>query len=125
MEVLEHLPDEDLAKYIKMLANAKYVFITIPKESGISFFIKYIIKKIIFYPTEKHTFKEFILVSIGKPNKIPRQVGGHKGFDYKKTIELIEEKFEILQVDGLNGPSFFEPLCIRLGIIGKRKTKLQ
>ena len=104
METLEHLPLLQLELFIQLLAKhtKNYCFITIPNEGGMVFIMKYLIKKFLIRNVpEPYTIKELWLTAKGKIKEIKRNEGGHKGFDYKELIAILEKYFKIESVEGL------------------------
>ncbi len=124
METLEHLPLEQLEPYIQQLAKytGKYCFVTIPNEGGIVFLTKYFIKKVILRSVpEPYTTKEILLTVAGKMTRVKRNEGGHKGFDYKETVELLSKYFSVESVEGIPFRYLSRKLNFTIGIVLKRK----
>ena len=120
METLEHVPPQMVSPYLEQLAKAtkEYVFITVPNEIGIVFFLKYIVKRL-FGDTDSYTINEFMNEVLGNTDKVNRRE--HKGFNYNKLVEQVSEYFEIIEVSG--HPLTFAPpsLNFGIGIIGRSK----
>jgi 2-polyprenyl-3-methyl-5-hydroxy-6-metoxy-1,4-benzoquinol methylase len=120
METLEHVSHSLAINYIKELVKSTngYLFITVPNEIGIIFFLKFLIKKG-FGDSESYSFQEVISQTIGKTNKVIRLE--HKGFNYRTFIKEVSCLIEIIEVSGIP-INFFPPyLNFGVGIIGKRK----
>lgn len=122
METLEHLPRKDVSSYIEKLSNScnNYAIITVPNEIGLLFFIKYIVKLILYGKenTQKYTLLEIVYQTLGMSNKVEQKE--HKGFNYKNLIIELRKQFEVVEVQGTQFPFF--PLCFsaNIGILCKK-----
>ena len=120
METLEHLPLEQLEPYIKKLAKYTmgYCFVTIPNEGGVVLLIKYFIKKFVLRSiVEPYTTKELWLSTTGNINKVPRNEGGHKGFDFQQLIPLLSKYFKVVSVEGRPFRRIGKKLNFTIGIV--------
>lgn len=102
-EVLEHLRSPHLEEYIKVLAAStrQYCFVTVPNEQGFFFLLKFIWKKLTQGEDETYNFKEVVLTTLGKPDKVTKSKNGHKGFAYKVLLNQLSEYFEVVHVKGI------------------------
>lgn len=91
-ETLEHVENEEkvIENISKALKTNGLLFVTYPVEFGFMFFFKDLGRRFI---TRKsyHPIKELFYGLIGKTSKIKRTPRGHKGYDYRNTIKLIEK----------------------------------
>ncbi len=123
METLEHLPLQQLEPYIQKLAKhtKEYCFVTIPNEGGIVLLMKYFIKKFILRSVpERYTTKELLLTATGNMRKVTRNEGGHKGFDYKELIKLLDKYFIVESVEGIPFKYLSRNLNFTIGVVLKR-----
>ena len=122
METLEHIAPSMIGGYLEKLQKAtkQYIFITVPNEKGLAFFLKYLIKKI-FCEAQSRKFKlmEFINTTIGKTHKVKRDQ--HKGFDYQVLIETLSHYFDIVHIAAIPFRLLPLSLSFTVGIIAKTK----
>lgn len=123
METLEHLPLALTEGFIQKLAAStkSYAFFSIPNEQGIILFLKYLTKKTFLTAYETYNLKELWLASTGRPEKVKRNEGLHKGFSYKQQIKDLQKYFDIVSVKGV--PFKHLPLFLNftIGIVVKKK----
>jgi hypothetical protein len=120
METLEHLPLHELETYLQIIAKhtKNYFFVTIPNEKGIVLLIKYLVKKWIFRNVpEPYTSKEIALGTLGKVNLIPRNEGGHKGFDWEVMVRLLEKYFQVISIEGMPYRFLGKHLNFTIGLV--------
>ncbi|EDN70406.1 Ubiquinone biosynthesis O-methyl transferase [Beggiatoa sp. PS] len=121
METLEHVPPTLVKPYLEELSKVtkEYIFISIPNEKGLIFFLKYLVKKLIVGDVHSYTLSEFVNATLGRMNKVERNE--HKGFDYQLLIKDVAKYFDIYEISGI--PFNFLPLFLnfQIGIIGKKK----
>lgn len=124
METLEHLKLSELEGYISKLAAAtrQYCFISVPYEKGLPLLVKYCYKAIRFKIDEAYSFKELFYGITGRPEKVERIEGGHKGFDYRKLVHLLSQYFEITEVQGLPFTSLPKGVNFSIGIVAKARS---
>ena len=129
LETLEHLHPDKLEPYLERLSNQcrghAYRF-TVPNEQGLSFAAKYAFQKL-FHPAEQiepYTLKEYFRASCGQMNRVPRIVGGHKGFSWRHCVQSIKKFFSIIATHRL--PINLPPGSPAFGIAiqAKPKTRL-
>ncbi len=123
METLEHLPTAELSGYLQKLAAAtrQYCFITVPNESGLVFLFKHLVKLAKRKVDEPYTVREAWYATTGRQRKVKRTEGGHKGFDYRQILSLLQHHFDIVEVKKL--PFAWLPFGINftIGIVVKKK----
>jgi len=122
METLEHLPLEQLEPYIQKLAKHTmgYCFVTIPNEGGVILVIKYFIKKFVLRSiVEPYTTKELWFSTTGNINKVARNEGGHKGFDFQQLIPLLSKYFKVVSVEGIPFKVISKKMNFTVGIVLK------
>ena len=122
LETLEHLPPEDLERYLLKLSNLikEYFIITVPNEIGFIFLIKYLIKLILNLNPDKYSILEIYYQFIGKVEEVKRN--NHKGFSWLKLVEILEKHFEIVKIEGIPFSFFPKFLNFGIGIILKNKN---
>ena len=122
METLEHLSDNDLNAYLRLLAGVTqtYTFITVPNETGLFFLVKHATKYLIGSPSESYTASELAWATLGKTDKFQRHE--HKGFNYRKLLKTISDYFLVRSVIGI--PFSFLPASANftIGIVASQKT---
>lgn len=124
METLEHLPIIELDNYIKILheSTKQYCFITIPNEQGLILVAKYFTKKyIIRNVTEAYSIKDLYNGFIGRTDRIKRNEGGHKGFDYNNMIESLSSQFQLIEINGIPFQQLSAKMNFSIGIVLKKK----
>ena len=128
LETLEHLHPDELEPYLELLSNrcCGHAYFTVPNEQGLSFAAKYVFQKL-FHPAEQiepYTLKEYFSASCGQMNRVPRIVGGHKGFSWRHCVKSIEKFFSIIATHRL--PINLPPGSPAFGIAiqAKPKTRL-
>ena len=101
METFEHIAPVERKKYLEALSHItrECVFITVPKEIGVVFVAKNLIK-ILFGDSIKYSFRDFFFQTFGLTKSVNVNKGGHKGFNYKQFLHDVSEYFEIDQVVG-------------------------
>ena len=121
METLEHIPPQMVKLYLRKLASStpEYLFITIPNETGIIFFLKYLMKRVL-GDIPNYKFLELLHQGLGNTDKV--EWIGHKGFNYKEMIGEIAEHFDIQRVSGY--PFTFLPTSLNygVGIVARKKS---
>ena len=124
LETLEHMNDPVLRGYVEFLARVtkKQLLITVPVEVGPVFLAKYLAKSIVPQlengETESYTLREVIAATRGRVEQVQRYE--HKGFDYRKLIELLGQYFTITKVEGIPFEKF-PHLSFQVGIIAEPK----
>lgn len=120
METLEHIPPNLVEDYLDKLAEVtkQYVFVTVPNEKGVVFFLKYLAQKA-FLKAHPYTFREFINTTVGRTHKVERNE--HKGFDYQVIIQMMSRCFDIIHIQGIPFKHLPTYLNFTVGIIGRPK----
>lgn len=121
METLEHVPPELVEPYVAKLAAATrhHVFITVPNEIGVVFFLKHVAKSALGGDTEKYGFVEFLNQSAGRTAKVARRE--HKGFDYRDMVRAVSRHFDIVEVSGNPLGRLPAALNFGVGIVGAKR----
>lgn len=104
METLEHLPLDVMDDYVDRLISAARhnVFITVPNEQGPVLVLKQMYKKCILRnDSESYSVQELLYGFLGRTEKVERREGGHKGFSYKKLVDKLSSRYEVIAVQGL------------------------
>ncbi|HEX4762633.1 MAG TPA: class I SAM-dependent methyltransferase [Sphingomicrobium sp.] len=101
LETLEHVPPHLVAHYLDELRRVTrgYLFVTVPNELGPVFLAKFLAKRLFFSGGEPYSLREIIAATFGRTRSIPRMQ--HKGFDYRRLLADIGERFDIVAVEGL------------------------
>lgn len=124
METLEHLKLAELEAYVQQLASATtaYCFVSVPNEMGLIFLLKHLTKKLFLAVDEPYTAKELWYALFGKLNKVKRLEEGHKGFDFRQLINLLQQYFEVKSITGI--PFTWLPIVCNfsVGIVLKKKA---
>jgi hypothetical protein len=124
METLEHLKLKELEAYLQQLAAAtnQYCFVSVPNEMGVIFSLKHLGKKLFLAVDEPYTPTELWYTLLGRLDKVKRLEEGHKGFDYRELIKLLEHYFEVQSIKGL--PFTWLPIVFNfsVGIVLKKKN---
>jgi SAM-dependent methyltransferase len=122
METLEHIPEQILRPYLEKLATVtdRYIFITVPNEKGVVFFLKYLVK-FLFGEAEKYSLSEFFNATLGRMDRVKRNE--HKGFDYDWLTRVVDEYFNVVEVSGAPFSRLPVALNFTIGIIAKKRTE--
>ncbi len=123
METLEHLPDDTLDEYLSKLKDAvgRFLFITIPNETGIIFLGKYLVKTLFFREKMNPTYSlgEVLSQTFGKMEQVKHD--DHKGFDYRRLVNQLRQDWEILEINAIPFgwlPTFFG---FSVGVVARPK----
>lgn len=121
METLEHIPPHDVDGYLRELSRAtrQVVFITVPNEIGIIFLVRCLARAYLRDSGIGYSVREFLYQVCGLTNKVPRH--DHKGFNYHKLIEEIENHFHIVRIEGIPVRFIHHSLNLTIGIVGIKK----
>lgn len=121
METLEHVPlkytEAFVAKFSKM---APMLFVTVPVEFGPLAAAKHFYKKITGNRPDSYRISEFVSLIIGNSNGIIREEGGHKGFDYRYIVNIIENYYKIVEVKSIPFPALSPIFGSSVGIIARK-----
>ncbi len=101
LETLEHVPPAQVPEFLDELARvtAGDLFISVPNEIGLVFLAKYVLKRLRYGGADPYSAREIVAAVLGRSEQIARH--DHKGFNYKKLVKLVGERFDILSVNGL------------------------
>ena len=122
METLEHVPPEFVEPYLFELSRAinGYLFITVPVERGLVFFVKHSLKKALRMKHESFGALEFLNCVFGRMSKVSRRE--HKGFDDRALVSQVKKYFDVISVTGVF-PKFPTPaLNLTIGIVAKTRV---
>ena len=121
METLEHIPPHDVDGYLHELARAtrRYVFITVPNETGVIFLVRCLARAYLRDSGIGYSVGEFMYQVSGFTNKVPRR--DHKGFNYRKLVEEIGNHFHIVRIEGIPIKFIHHSLNFTIGIVGVKK----
>ena len=123
METLEHLPLKELELYIKKLheSTKDYCFVTVPNEKGVVLLGKYFIKKFFLHHVpEQYSNRDLFNGFMGRMDKIKRNEGMHKGFDYAELLKVLEKYFTVVEVNGVPCNAMSKKLNFTIGIVLKK-----
>jgi SAM-dependent methyltransferase len=99
LETIEHVSREDMRNYLRLLAAAAPVTLfSIPNEIGPVFVLKRIAHTIL-RSKRQYSAKEFFLQSVGRTDRVAQE--DHKGFNYRRFLQIAEEFFTIEEAVGL------------------------
>ncbi|HEX8092097.1 MAG TPA: class I SAM-dependent methyltransferase [Blastocatellia bacterium] len=122
METLEHVPPELVDPYLFELSRAidGYLFITVPIERGLVFFMKHSLKKTLRMKHESFHRREFFNCVFGRMSKVDRRE--HKGFDDRALVMQVKKYFDIISVTGVF-PNFpILSLNLTIGIVARTRA---
>ncbi|MFO1412765.1 MAG: methyltransferase domain-containing protein [Burkholderiales bacterium] len=121
METLEHLPPTHLNDYLAILERHVdgYLFVSVPTEIGPVFLAKWVAKALLRGDPEPYTSAELLWTTIGASGRVERRE--HKGFDYRRLLDDLALRFDIVSVSGQ--PVRFVPpwLSFGVGIVARTK----
>ena len=122
METLEHIPPELVEPYLFKLSRVidGYLFITVPIERGLIFFVKQILKRTLRMKHESFNIREFFNCVVGRMSKVRRRE--HKGFDDRALVSQVKKYFEVVNVEGVFPKSPILALNLTIGIIAKTRA---
>jgi hypothetical protein len=116
METLEHIPDEMLEGYLTKIRDATdgLFILTVPNEIGLVFFIKYLIKLIVFREkiNPKYSFSDVMYQTLGWTSRVKHD--DHKGFDYRRLVDRLRRDWQIEEVQAI--PFNWMPLSMSFSI---------
>ncbi len=123
LETLEHIPPALVEPYLERISSLVdgHVFVTVPNEKGLIFFLKYLIKKLFrFRDARAYAFRDIVHLTLGQTHKVERSE--HKGFDYSSLIELMSKYFDIVRVEGVQTRVLPPSLNVNVGIVARTRT---
>lgn len=121
LETLEHIPEDALPEFLDELARVTngYCFVTVPNELGPVFLAKYAAKRLLYGDTDDYTFREIVAATLRRSKDVKR--AQHKGFDYRRLVQDLERRFEIVSVEPVF-PRWLPPsLALTIGIVAKAR----
>lgn len=119
LETLEHVPPDLVGPFLDQLQRVTrgYLFVTVPNELGAIFLIKYLAKRTVFGEAEPYTPSEFLAATLWRSDKVERTY--HKGFDYRKVIAEVRDRFEVVAVEGIASLGLPPALSPTVGIVAR------
>jgi len=122
METLEHIPPDLVLPYLKKLSDVieGFLFITVPVERGVAFFLKHGLKKLLRMRDDNFEDGEFMNCVMGRLDKVKRFE--HKGFDDRLFVEQVREYFDITSVSGVFPRLPVLSMNLTIGIVAKTKS---
>lgn len=123
METFEHLPPQELDCYLDRLAALTdgLLLITVPNEIGSVFLAKWIMKTALYGNSYRYSFRELAALLFGRTEMVERNQ--HKGFDYRRLISAIGERFDVLAVTGLPFVQLPVRCGVTIGIVAKSSAR--
>lgn len=121
LETFEHIPDEVLNGYIRkisLLLNG-YLIVTVPNEKGGLFLGKYLIKRFFWGGEKEYRLKEVLFATFGKMGYVKREE--HKGFDWELLLSDLKEKFDLVEVQGVQFPFMPTWVNAQIGFVFKSR----
>jgi SAM-dependent methyltransferase len=117
LETIEHMPPEIVELYLDQLARVTrgHVLISVPNELGLPFLAKYLGKAILYEGNQDYSFGEVIAATLGRSDRVARNE--HKGFDYRRLVDSLSRRFDILAVEGLPALGLPPALSPTIGIV--------
>jgi hypothetical protein len=121
LETLEHIPPHSLEEYILKICQAKpdWIFISVPNEKGLIFFLKHLIKIFMGSPNN-YSFKEFVAATFSRLDYVSRDE--HKGFDWATIYKRIEQDFTSIETVGIPFSSLPLWLNFQIGMVFMKKN---
>lgn len=122
LETLEHIPHELMVDYLSELARVTdgLIFISVPNEMGPVLLAKYMSKKLRYGGGEAYTPKEVMAATFYRMHQVERDQ--HKGFDYRELTRCVNEKFEVLAVEGIPFARIPPIVSLTIGIVARSRS---
>ncbi|MFQ5565065.1 MAG: methyltransferase domain-containing protein [Paracoccaceae bacterium] len=121
LETLEHIPDDELDRYITEIARILNgtLYVTVPNEKGVIFFLKYLVKSVLYEGNQDYSLSEFMNATLGRLHRIERNE--HKGFDYAALIRTLARDFSIDSIHSLPLPGVPPFTAVTIGIVARSR----
>lgn len=121
LETLEHIPHEVMVEYLDELARVTdgLIFISVPNEMGPIFLAKYVSKKLRYGGGEDYTPKELLAATFYRLDQVERDQ--HKGFDYRALTRTVDQRFEVLAVEGIPFGRVPPVVSLTVGIVARTR----
>ncbi len=119
LETLEHIPEDELDRYLAEIArilNGTF-YITVPNEKGIVFLLKYILKAAYYGGNHDYSLREIVNATLCRLELVERN--DHKGFDYAVLIRKLARNFSIDSIHSLPLPNLPPITGVTIGIVAK------
>ena len=123
LETLEHIPPALVEPYLERISSLVdgHVFVTVPNEKGLIFFLKHLTKKLFrLRDARAYALRDIAHLTLGQTHKVERNE--HKGFDYSSLIELMSKYFDIVRVEGVQTRVLPPSLNVNVGIVARTRT---
>lgn len=122
LETLEHIPHQVMIEYLDELARVTsgLIFISVPNEMGPVFLAKYISKKLRYGGGEVYTPKEVLAATLYRMHEVERDQ--HKGFDYRDLSRTVDQRFEVLAVEGIPFERVPPIVSLTVGIVARTRS---
>lgn len=121
MEALNMMDYDTEEAYVGKLSRVcGKLFVTVPREHGLTFFAKHVTKSMLYGPARiRYSWSDVALMTLGRFNKVERQE--YKGFDERILFRIISNYFIVEKICGLFPPSFPVPLSSTIGLVGRSR----
>lgn len=124
LETLEHIDPDMVGGYLDEVARVTSgpFFVTVPNELGLIFLLKHSVKLLVYRDGDprNYTWREVVAATLRNSDRIRRDE--HKGFDYRKLIKEISERFEIERVEGVPRLGLPPSLSATVGIVARPRA---
>jgi ubiquinone/menaquinone biosynthesis C-methylase UbiE len=128
-ETLEHVDDEEkvLEEINRVTSEDAILVVSAPIEFGLMLILKEIFRELVSSPIyrgshskavrkERYSLKEILAAGVfGKPDLVQRVPHAHKGYDYRRTLELLNPDWQL--IEQCNYPTRFLPDFLSYGCI--------
>jgi 2-polyprenyl-3-methyl-5-hydroxy-6-metoxy-1,4-benzoquinol methylase len=107
MDVLEHISDEEraIAEISSVLRREGKLIVSAPVEIGIPLFVREAYR---FFDGDRRQTKTILELLKGIAKSPYCEKVGHRGYDYRRTIEFVDNHFEITSMEFCPLPIFRE-----------------
>jgi hypothetical protein len=117
LETIEHVPATVLPGYLARFQQLLdgHLIISVPNEKGLVFLVKWIVKTLFYPGRERYTVREVIAATRGDMSRVHREE--HKGFDWEVLRGQLEERFDLIKVEGVQFPGLPAFLNVQIGMV--------
>jgi hypothetical protein len=126
LETLEHLDYDLVDSYLAALSRIidGPLFITVPREHGLIFPLKQLVKRAVFGSKSKnegydYSFRDFCMLTLGRTEAVERLE--HKGFDERTLVRIVARYFRVDSISGIFPPRMPQALSFAVGIVVRPK----
>ena len=101
LETIEHIPPKSVPSLLDQLARVTHgdLFISVPVEFGPVFLAKHAGKALHYGGNQAYEVHEVINAALGRTSQVARHE--HKGFDYRALARDVEQRFDLVRIEGL------------------------